>query len=137
MLAELEQLVGFQVAADEPDPRGWTVVACNGEEVGTVRTLVIDTDLLKARYFVTQLHCDSRVVLLPVPLARVDVTTSRVVYDASAAECFNFLPAYPGLPTCVDDDLLHVTLIGDTGCQPNPARSADRRQQRRRGITNA
>ncbi|MGH7460500.1 MAG: PRC-barrel domain-containing protein [Longimicrobiales bacterium] len=137
MLAELEEMAGFAVGSGDPDPRGWTVVACNGEAVGIIRTLIIDTELLKVRYFVTELHVDNRLVLLPVALARVDAPAGRIVYDVSTVECFGCLPAYPGVPSDVDDDLLHMTLIGDKPAAPNPGASADRRQQSRRGRTNA
>ena len=80
-LVELESLSGFRVAADESDPRGWGVISCDGDQVGVVRTMLIDTELLKARYFVTELANASRVVLLPVPLARLDAHAKRVIFD--------------------------------------------------------
>ena len=136
MLAELDSMVGFRVAPGETDPRGWTVVACNGAAVGVVRTLLIDTELLKARYLVTQLE-SNRLVVLPVVLARFDSPARRVIYDAAEADCIARLPDYAGLPTAVDADLIQMTLIGDSSVLPNPNGSPDRRRYSRRGSTNA
>jgi uncharacterized protein (TIGR02271 family) len=41
----------FDVADDEPDVRGWTVVDADGQQLGEVDELIVDTDAMKVRYF--------------------------------------------------------------------------------------
>ena len=132
-LVELESLSGFRVAADESDPRGWVVISCDGDQVGTVRTMLVDTELLKARYFVTELSNPTRTVLLPVPLARLDNHAKRVIFDVAPVEAFSKLPAYLGNePTQEEDDAVHLILIGTERPGPAPEASLDRRNALRR-----
>src|SRR5690606_11481762 len=53
-LASLGDLPGYGVAADDPDPRGWEVIASDGRTIGEVHELIVDTAALKVRY----LDCD-------------------------------------------------------------------------------
>jgi hypothetical protein len=132
-LVELELLQGFRVAADESDPRGWIVVSCDGDQVGVVRTMLVDTVLLKARYFVTELGNTSRRILLPVPLARLDAKARRVIFDVSPLAAFAELPDYVGTePTQAEDDAAHVILAGTAAPKPAPESSPDRRHNSRR-----
>jgi hypothetical protein len=132
-LVELETLSGFRIAADENDPRGWGVISCEGDQVGVVRTMLIDTELLKARYFVTELAHTTRTVLLPVPLARLDAPAKRVIFDVSPPDAFSKLPDYLGTePTQAEDDAVHLILIGTERQVPAPDASADRRNSSRR-----
>jgi hypothetical protein len=55
LLAELE---GCQLAADHPDPRGWTVATVDGWEIGHLRDLVVDTTTLEVRYLLVELWAD-------------------------------------------------------------------------------
>jgi hypothetical protein len=133
-LVEIDSLRGFRVAADECDPRGWGVIDCEGDQVGIVQTLLIDTELMKARYLVTQLE-SSRRVLLPVPLARLDEHAKRVIFDVSPAESFSALPDYVGTqPTPAEDDVIHMVLIGTERAVGSPEISPDRRHSSRRAT---
>jgi uncharacterized protein (TIGR02271 family) len=40
----------YTVADNEPDVRGWTVIASDGREIGDVDDLIIDTDTMKVRF---------------------------------------------------------------------------------------
>jgi hypothetical protein len=128
-LVELESLSGFRVAADESDPRGWAVISCDGDQVGIVRTMLVDTELLKARYFVTALANSTRTVLLPVPLARLDNHARRVIFDVAPLAAFSKLPDYLGNePTQEEDDAVHLILIGTGRPGPITEASVDRRE---------
>jgi sporulation protein YlmC with PRC-barrel domain len=70
---------GYTVDRHEPDPRGWTVVNREGQRVGEVKDLVVDTERMTAPYLSVEL--DTRVfdlrdddprVLVPVERARAD-----------------------------------------------------------------
>ncbi len=132
-LVEMESLHGFRVATDESDPRGWNVVSCDGDQVGLVRTMLIDTEALKARYLLTELANSSRRVLLPVALARLDAGARRVIFDLSSLDAFSRLPDYLGTaPTQAEDDAVHLILAGVQRVGPTPDASADRRHSSRR-----
>lgn len=50
-LASLDDLDDFKVHEDDPDIRGWDVVTENGEKIGEVDELIVDTAAMKVRYF--------------------------------------------------------------------------------------
>src|SRR5215207_3044268 len=94
-LIELERADSFAVAKDDNDPRGWAVVGCDGNELGKVRTLLVDTELLRAVYLVCDLT-SNRAVLLPITYARLDKENSRVIFDVIDAQGCDKLQAYTG-----------------------------------------
>jgi hypothetical protein len=131
---KLEDLKGFRVASDDPDPRGWSVVSCDADEVGVVRTMLIDTELLKARYLV----CDLRLapvhaVVLPVSYARLDADHKRVIFDLTSTDAFGRLPAYTDVPPSkeIEDQILE--LVAGTKLPDHvEGESMDRRKHDRR-----
>jgi hypothetical protein len=54
----LGDLVGCQLAADQPDPRGWTVSTIDGWEIGHLKDLVVDSTTLEVRYLLVELWAD-------------------------------------------------------------------------------
>ncbi len=58
----LSELSGHKVADDDPDVRGWEVVAADGRRVGTVDDLLVDRGAMRVRYLDVVLEAD----LLPV-----------------------------------------------------------------------
>ena len=135
-LVELEALAGYRIARGDPDPRGWTVVASNGECVGTIHTLLIDPVYGKARYLVGQLNSSQFKVLLPLGLARLDQSQRRVIFDVSTAAALASLPEYNGtMPTEVDCECIQRILVGTQLTRPNPNTSVDRRRRERRGSS--
>ncbi|MGH7467498.1 MAG: PRC-barrel domain-containing protein [Longimicrobiales bacterium] len=134
-LIELDEAAQLRIAPDEPDPRGWSVVSREGCSVGVVRTLLVDTERLKVRYFVSDLSENEGQVLLPVPLARLDPRQRRVIYDVSPAAVFSSLPRYSGSsPTEHDEDHILSLLAGTASVPPDRGATTERRQRdRRRG----
>src|SRR3954469_15180435 len=66
----------LEVAKDEPDVRGWTVIDQAGDEWGDVEDLIVDATAMKVRYL--QLDADeghetSDGGALYVPIDRVDL----------------------------------------------------------------
>jgi hypothetical protein len=49
-LKKLEDLDDYRVSDEDPDPRGWEVTAADGQEIGRVVDLVVDTAAMRARY---------------------------------------------------------------------------------------
>jgi sporulation protein YlmC with PRC-barrel domain len=85
-LERLSRLDGFTVDRHEPDPRGWTVVNREGQRVGEVKDLIVDTERMTAPYRDVELDTkvfefrgDDPHVLVPVERARAD--EKRLVVD--------------------------------------------------------
>lgn len=57
-LAQLRHLRDFEVAEDSPDVRGWPVHTSDGNRVGEVHDLLVDTSALKARYLDVEIDLD-------------------------------------------------------------------------------
>lgn len=77
-LVHLDDTRDLQVADGDPDIRGWDVRTADGEKIGKVKDLVVDTTLMKVRYFEAVIDkdvlnaSDDRHVLIPIGSARLD-----------------------------------------------------------------
>ena len=98
--APLHDLGDYEVAEGYPDPRGWTVRATDGAEVGKVQDLIVDTGTMRTRYLAVRLgdrvagDRDRRDVLVPIGTARLDDDRDDVIVDNMAADRFATLPSY-------------------------------------------
>jgi hypothetical protein len=98
-LVHLDDMGDFQVADGDPDIRGWDVRTADGEKIGKVKDLVVDTGLMKVRYIEATIDKDvlnateDRHVLLPIGSARLDDDEDDV-YLSSAIIDPSTLPPY-------------------------------------------
>lgn len=101
--AGLKDLGDYEVAEGYPDPRGWTVRSADGQEVGKVRDLVVDTGSMRTRYLAVRLDddftggrddADDRDVLIPIGAARIDDDRDNVIVNEFTADRFASLPVY-------------------------------------------
>jgi uncharacterized protein (TIGR02271 family) len=88
----------FEVANDEPDVRGWTVVDRSGEECGEVDDLIVDTEAMKVRYLQVDPEDadgagDDRDLYIPIDSVDLDRDDKRVVLRGSAASMRELVPA--------------------------------------------
>lgn len=104
-LAPLAELEDYRIAGDDPDPRGWEVVAADGLRAGRVAELIVDTDAGKVRYLDVRLTAarfrgvdGSRNRLIPIGYVRLDEEEGRVIVDALGAAGLERLPAFTGMP---------------------------------------
>lgn len=108
-LARLGDLEQFRVASADADPRGWRVETGDGERIGEVDELIIDTVDMQARY----LDCDvaedklsleplDRHILIPIEQSRLDRSKKRVVVDGIFSSDLSRYPVYGGLPLAGD-----------------------------------
>lgn len=65
-LQRLSHVPAFQVAADEPDIRGWTVTGEHGGHSAAVTDLLIDTQAGQVRYLVVRRVSDDRETVVPI-----------------------------------------------------------------------
>ena len=95
----LADLPDFKVSHDDIDPRGWAVYSQDGQKLGEVKDLLVDTAAMQVRYLQVGLDrdvagdSDGRRVLFPVGTARLDDSDDRVFVDATAA-AVSGIPAY-------------------------------------------
>src|SRR5688572_27528855 len=127
-LIELERAQGYTVAKDDVDPRGWKVVGCDGADLGTVRTLLVDTEFLRAVYFVCDLT-PGHAVLLPIAYARLDAAQARVIFDVIDGQACEQLPGYDGTsPNTEQRSAIDAVMMAGTSQAPcEERRQSDRR----------
>lgn len=88
-LVHLDDVSDLQVADGDPDIRGWDVRTADGEKIGKVKDLIIDTGLMKVRYIEAQIDknvlnaSDDRHVLIPIGSARLDDDEDDVYLSSS------------------------------------------------------
>jgi len=95
-LKRLSEDHDYEVAHDEPDIRGWKVTTANGQSIGTVADLIIDSSAMKVRQIEVSLDGSSRDqrALIPIEAADLDRGANAVVIHGMTLEQIRTLPAY-------------------------------------------
>ncbi len=91
LIAPMRTLAGFDVAKQSPDPRGYSVVGCDGAVGGTVKDLWIDRADQMVRYLEVEAE-GVGTVLLPIQAARVNKLKGRIEVSAVKGEHFAKVP---------------------------------------------
>jgi photosynthetic reaction center H subunit len=97
---------GFSVATEDADPRGMSVVGCDGKIGGTVTEIWVDRSEPQIRYLEVETVMTRRHVLLPMGFAKIKQSTGEVRVHAVAGHHFERVPATanPGLVTLREED---------------------------------
>lgn len=95
MIVPMSAAPGFVVSARDPDPRGMSVVGCDGNDAGTVRELWVDRAEPQIRYLEVELAAGGR-RLLPAGFVRYDVAHRRVKVASITAAQFAAVPQVAG-----------------------------------------
>jgi sporulation protein YlmC with PRC-barrel domain len=103
----LDDLDDYEVADDNPDVRGWEVLASDGTRVGRVDELLADPAQRRVRYLDVELdeditQEDDRHVLVPIGAARLHDKADRVYVSGYDPARFTSLPRYAGGPVPAD-----------------------------------
>jgi photosynthetic reaction center H subunit len=91
-LVHLDDVSELQVADGDPDIRGWDVRTADGEKIGKVKDLIVDTGLMKVRYIEARIDkevlnaSDDRHVLIPIGSARLDDDEDDVYLSSSIVD---------------------------------------------------
>ena len=101
-LVPLSNSKDFKVAKDNPDVRGWRVVGSDGESLGVVKDLIVDTQELKVRYLA--LAADRRFfsdgyepyLLVPIGAAALDKKGNNVFVTNIDSNSITNYPTYQG-----------------------------------------
>ena len=102
-LVHLADARELRVAQGDPDIRGWDVRTAEGEKIGTVKDLIIDTQLMKVRYIEARIDrevlnaADHRYVLIPIGSAQLDEQKDDVFLDPAVVDP-RALPPYDRSP---------------------------------------
>lgn len=94
----------FKVAKDNPDVRGWRVVGSDGERLGVVKDLIVDTTEMKVRYLAitadTRFYNDNydHYLLVPIGSAALDKKGSNVFISNIDSRSIVNYPTYHGGP---------------------------------------
>lgn len=98
-LKRLSDMDDFKVADGEPDIRGWDVKTTDGQKLGDVDDLLVDTGTMKVRYIEVELDKefatdeDHRHALAPIGSARLDDDRDDVILPLRATDITG-LPPY-------------------------------------------
>jgi photosynthetic reaction center H subunit len=99
-LCRLGEMSDYEVADEDPDIRGWDVLGENGEKIGTVEELIVDTSAMKVRYLDIDLDDsiiegnEERHVLIPIGAAKLDDDDDNVFVQGLDRRVVNRFPAY-------------------------------------------
>jgi photosynthetic reaction center H subunit len=94
-IVPLRVALDFHIDAEDPDPRGMTVIGCDGQSAGAIGDVWVDRSEVIVRYLEVALAglAEPRSVLLPMTFAVVDTARRRIVVDALTASQFLEAPA--------------------------------------------
>ena len=103
-LVPLSAMKDYKIAKDNPDVLGWRVVGADGESLGIVRDLIVDTKAMKARYL--SVVADRRFfntdndqyLLVPIGVAALDKSGRKVFLSSIDANTVSRYPVYQGGP---------------------------------------
>jgi sporulation protein YlmC with PRC-barrel domain len=104
----MDELDDFRVSRDDPDPRGWEVVAADGRKIGEVDELLVDPRAMQVRYLDVDLDDgldapgEDRHVLVPIGYARLDGEHDRVIVDELSSADLRAVPRYDHGPLTRD-----------------------------------
>jgi photosynthetic reaction center H subunit len=110
----LSQLPEYHLDQRDPDPRGMTVVAGDGEEVGTVTDIWVDLAEPQPRYLTVELN-GGGTVLLPMGFARIK-RAGRVQVVSIFGHHFPHVPQLrvPDRITLLEEDRIVAYYAGGT-----------------------
>lgn len=119
----------YKVAGE--DPRGWKVLAGDGEKVGRVSELLVEPGDMQARFLdivvdeeALGLEPVDRHLLLPVERVRLDRSSSKVVVGGLLPGDMRDYPQYGGLPVSRQEatrlDRFFDRAGGDSAAEPRP-----------------
>ena len=97
-LQELDRS-NFEIVKGEPDIRGWDVRYRNGEKIGSVEELILDTKAKKVRYMVVdldenELRLENRKIVIPIGFAELHSQSDDVLIPNVSVDQLCSLPDY-------------------------------------------
>ncbi|MDQ3534693.1 MAG: PRC-barrel domain-containing protein, partial [Bacteroidota bacterium] len=116
-LQRLKDMEDFTVADDDPDVRGWKVKGSNGETIGKVDELIVDTQSMKVRYLDIDLDNNlldgdkERHLLIPIGVAKIDEDHDDVLVPTLDGNMARKIPSYSGKEVTRDYEQTLLTTL--------------------------
>ncbi|MES2733777.1 MAG: PRC-barrel domain-containing protein [Bacteroidota bacterium] len=100
-LYKLSELNDFEVSPNNPDVRGWTLIGLDGERIGEVDELIVDTEAEKVRYLAVEVDKDvaqgsNHHILVPIGNARLHKNDNNVLVEGLSRSNVNKYPMFDG-----------------------------------------
>ena len=92
MIVPMRSVSGWSIHPRDPDPRGMTVVGCDGVAAGTVNDVWVDKAEPQIRYLEMQLSADGGTVLVPYGFIKYDARRRLAKVKAITGAQFAHVP---------------------------------------------
>jgi uncharacterized protein (TIGR02271 family) len=93
----------YKVSDEDPDVRGWDLMGSDGEKLGEVEELIVDTSAMKVRYLDIEIdddlivaNDDERHILIPIGAVNLDYENKLVLAPNLTDQSISSLPVYHG-----------------------------------------
>jgi photosynthetic reaction center H subunit len=115
-IVPLRAAPNFYLEPRDPDPRGYDVVACDGQMAGTVSDVWIDRSEPQLRYIEVVVPGRDGVALVPATMVKVDVRRRSMQVASITAAQFVDVPAtrHPERVTLLEEDRIMAYFAGGT-----------------------
>ncbi|MBP2278040.1 MULTISPECIES: photosynthetic reaction center subunit H [Sphingomonas] len=87
-IVPLGAALDYAIERRDPDPRGWPILGCDGQQAGIVSEAWVDRADRLIRYLAVDLPASGGTVLVPMMMVSVDRRQARIVCDAVTAAQF-------------------------------------------------
>ena len=134
-IKSLDEVDDYQIADGDPDVRGWDVVSADGERIGEVEDLHVDTDAMKVRYLEVAAEGSSRTesghrVLLPIGYATLHRDDGVVVMERLDRKSIEAIPTWEGGPVTREYET-RIRQALDSDYQPDSSTYGGEREEGR------
>jgi sporulation protein YlmC with PRC-barrel domain len=101
-LFKMSELKDFEISPNNPDVRGWTLIGLDGERIGEVDELIVDTEAQKVRYLAVEVDKDvargkDHHILVPIGAARLHKNDDNVLVEGLSRYSVSNYPMFDGL----------------------------------------
>jgi photosynthetic reaction center H subunit len=101
-LYRMSELKDFEISPNNPDVRGWTLIGLDGERIGEVDDLIVDTEAQKVRYLAVEVDKDvargkDHHILIPIGAARLHKNDDNVLVEGLSRHTVATYPMFDGL----------------------------------------
>lgn len=112
----------FSVADGDPDPRGWPVIGCDGEQGGTCKELWVDRAEPQLRYI--EIDAGGKRVLAPIPLCNIRTSKGVITVESITGAQFKDAPtlkSYDQITLAEEDKVVAYLGAGKLYATPDRA----------------
>ncbi len=129
-LQRFSDMEDVEVAEDDPDVRGWDVVTRDGQDIGEVKDLLVDTNSMKVRCLEVELEGsrfkwdDNRRVAIPVDSVQLDEEHDDVVVNGMGLDEIGRLDEYRPVGSSISSSYASGSRSGESGTLDERVRGA-------------